>query len=631
MRVSAPSSIIRFGAFEVDLQTGELRKQGIKVKLTGQPFDVLVMLLERPGELVTREEFEKRLWSGDTFVDFEHGLNAAVKKLREALGDGADNPHFVETLPRRGYRFICPIQSDAAVQNQKPDKQPLPAPQWKRRLPFAAALILLVAGGLLALNVAGSLDWVKSRLGIVPPPITIDSIDVLPLENLSADKAQEYFSDGMTDELITELGQVSSLRVISRTSVMRYKQTKKPLPEIAKELNVQGIVEGSVSRSENWVRVTANLIEAKTDRHLWSHSYESELRDVLKLQSEVAHDIAQQVQAKLAPQARTRLTRSRPVNHEAYLRGTYMGAGLEQSGIKARLDYFRRAIELDPNYAMAYVELSRTYGLLENNTMIQAQEASRLAKQAASRAVEIDGNLAEGHVALAQVKMSYEWDWAGTEGEIKRALDINPNCVSADRLYSAYLYSVLGKQAESEAEIQKVTDLDPNQPPWSFIFRHWFMRQYDRVIQDSEVWLESSPAAPQPRFFLGCAYSQKGMHERAIAEFQRYLKLEDVVIPGGKSGLAHAYAVAGKTAEARKVLQEILKLSERQYVRPYYVGMVYAGLADEDRAFEWFEKAYEERSSHMVVFKVDPFLDPLRSDPRFQDLLRRMNFPPQEQ
>jgi tetratricopeptide (TPR) repeat protein len=305
-----------------------------------------------------------------------------------------------------------------------------------------------------------------------------------------------------------------------------------------------------------------------------------------------------------------------------------MGAGVEQSGLKAKLHYLKQAIEIDPNYAMGYVELSRTYVSLENNSIIKPQEAYGKAKEAASRALELDGNLAEGHVAQAWVKMLYEWDWAGAERGIRRALEINPNCVDAHRVYASYLYSILGKQEETLAEIQKVKELDPNQRPWSFISRYWQMRMYDRVIQDAEVWLESLPAAPQPRFMLGCAYTEKQMYDKAIAEFQKYLKLEDVEIPGGKSGLAYAYGISGKKAEARRLLQELLELSKHEYVRPYYVGVVYARLGDNDRAFEWFEKAYEERSSHLVAFKVDPWLDPIRSDPRYQALLRRMNFPP---
>jgi len=304
-----------------------------------------------------------------------------------------------------------------------------------------------------------------------------------------------------------------------------------------------------------------------------------------------------------------------------------MGESRGDEGLKRRLEYFKQAIEIDPTYALAYVALCRTYFELENNSILTPQEAYPKAREAANRALELDENLADAHVALAGLKMNYEYNWHGAEESAKRALEINPNSARAHYMYGACL-NIVGRQQEALAELEKVKALDPMQAPWSHINAHWGTRQYHRVIEDALAWLEANPAEPMAHFCLGCAYTQERMYDRAIAEFKTVLKLEELDFPGSRAGLAYAQGMSGRKSEARKILYELLELSRKRYVRPYYVGVVYAGLGDSDRAFEWFEKAYEERSSHLVVFKVDPFLDPIRADPRFQALLRRMNFPP---
>jgi tetratricopeptide (TPR) repeat protein len=373
------------------------------------------------------------------------------------------------------------------------------------------------------------------------------------------------------------------------------------------------------------------LIGVAPERHLWARNYERDLRDVLTLQGEVARAIAQQIQAKLTPQERTRLAITSPVNpkaHEAYLKGQYVGASRDDKGLKMRLNYFKQAIQIDPTYAMAYVSLCDTYIALENNSILIPQEAYPKAKEAANKALELDDNLAEAHVVLSNVRRMYEWDWVGAERSIKRALEINPNSARAHRAYGWFLILV-GKPQEALPELEKVKELDPMQPPWGLINSHWEMRQYDLVMEEARAWIEADPSAAIAHFYLGLAYMQKGVGEEAIAAFEKALKTgEPSDVPATKASLVYVHGMSGRKAEARKILNELLELSKHRYVRPYYIGIAYTGLGKKDKAFEWFEKAYDERSGHMGAFKADPLLDPLRSDPRYQDLLRRMNFPP---
>ena len=410
---------LRFSVFEVDLRTEELRKQGLKVKLHGQPFQVLAMLLERPGELVTREEIREKLWPGNTFIDFEHSVNNSIRRLREALGDDPAAPRFIETLPRHGYRFIAPVEGGAI------QELPLPTtgPRAVRESPLGRHWDIAVASGLVAglvavlfaFNVAGLRDRVVTSVGArraVPLP-KIESIAVLPLENLSGDPSQEYFADGMTDELITELGKVSALRVISRNSVMLYKGKRKPTPEIARELNVDAVVEGAVMRSGERVRITAQLIQARTDRHLWAESYERDLRDILALQSEVARAIAEEIRIKSTPQERARMASRGSVDPEAYDACMKGQRAMDPRTYDIAIKYFQQAIEKEPNFAMAYAGLAGAYSELGNDELISPQESYPKAKAAAMKALEIDDTLVAPHLTLGWAKLRFDWDWTG--------------------------------------------------------------------------------------------------------------------------------------------------------------------------------------------------------------------------
>ena len=485
MGPAVPSSrLIRFGVFELDLRSGELQKQGRKIRLEGQPVQILICLLESPGELVTREDLHRKLWPADTFVNFEHGLNAAVKRLRQALNDSADNPRFVETLPRRGYRFIAPIQAVAAggdvsavneaaavtevpatrdlAEERAPDRGDLSektsvfAPQrWPHaRKRFGVALLVVL--GILTL-------WIL-RPGSQPPRV-IRSLAVLPLENLSGDASQEYFSDGMTDELITELGQISELRVISRTSVMTYKGAHKSLPQIAQELNVDAVVEGTVLRSGEQVRITAQLIQAAADKHLWAQSYEGNLQDMLALQKKVAQSIAEEIRIKLTPHEQAVLKNSKRVNpeaYEAYLKGRYSWNKRTADGLKKAAVYFNQAIEKDPNYAQAYAGLADSYALLGDweYGVLAPKEAYPRAKAAATKALDLDSTLGEAHISLAFCLDGFDWDWESAGREFRRGIELNPGYATGHHWYAWHL-AALGRNDEAVAEMKKAESLDP--------------------------------------------------------------------------------------------------------------------------------------------------------------------------
>jgi TolB-like protein/DNA-binding winged helix-turn-helix (wHTH) protein len=467
--INARPRLLRFSVFEVDLRTCELRKQGLKVKLHGQPFQVLAMLLERPGELVTREEIREKLWPGDTFIDFEHSVNSSIKRLREALGDDPATPRFIETLPRHGYRFIAPVEGGATPEWPLPTTGPGAIQESPLRrhwvVAVAGGLVVAVVAVLFAFNVAGLRERLVTAVGArhgVPLP-KIESIAVLPFENLSHDPEQEFFADGMTEELITNLGKISALRVISRTSVMQYKGTKKPLPQIAHELNVDGIVEGTVQRSENRVRITANLLHAPSDRHLWAESYERDMPDVLTLQSEVGQDIAREVQVRLTPEENARLVHARPVNpvaYELYLQGQYHYYKWRPAEFQKAIAYFQKAIEADPKWAPAYAGLADSYGWLWMEGSLSPQEVLPRFNAALSTALEIDATLPEVRYTLAVSAFYYRWDWGEAEREFKRALALNPNLVEARYEYAWFLTS-MGRFAEGLTEAKRAVERDP--------------------------------------------------------------------------------------------------------------------------------------------------------------------------
>lgn len=648
--------LIRFGVFEVDLRAGELRRQGFRIKLQEQPCQILGILLEHPGELVTREQLRNRLWASDTFVDFDHSLNTAVMRLREALGDSRDNPRFIETLPRKGYRFIAPVNQVA-----EPGSEPAPPssvgpsdmsailrgaardprafgelaaskPRYKGFHPKRVAALIVFGATAAALLL--SLSWLRTHKLLVSKVEAghIESLLVLPLDNLSGDKEQEYFADGMTDELTASLAKIQALRVISRTSAMAYKGTRKPLGRIARELNVDAVVEGTVLRSGNRVRITAKLIQASTDQHLWAETYESDVGNILALQSRVARAIADEIRVKITPEEQVRLGKNRAVKagaYEDYLKGRYYWNKRTQEGMNKAIEYFQEAIVKDPQYALAYAGMADCYGVMGAAIVgaVPSKEAAPKAEAAALKALAIDNTLPEAQTSLATMRFNYDWDWPAAEGGFKRALQLDPRYATAHQRYSLYLMAV-GRTQESVAEISRARELDPLSLSINFSlgWRLYMARQYDQAIQQLRNTIEMNPDFALAHRALGQAYGQKNAHAQAISELQKATTLSHRS-PLMLAALGRAYAAAGNRTQAHEVLNELRAQSKRQYVSPFYMAVVYAGLGETDRTMEWLEKAFEDRSNGLVFIKVDPEFDSMRAHPRFQDLLHRIGLP----
>jgi TolB-like protein/DNA-binding winged helix-turn-helix (wHTH) protein/tetratricopeptide (TPR) repeat protein len=619
------SEVVRFATFQVDLRSGELRKQGLKIKLQEQPFRVLKVLLQRPGEVVTREDLQNQNWPPDTFVDFENSLNTAIKKLRDALGDSADNPRFIETLPRRGYRFIAPVIGDEQEKSPVPaeeskvgDEQPGKNPRIRRWFVPAAMAVLVLLTLAYVITRRGTKDAAHSK---------INSVAVLPLKNLSGDPTQEYLADGMTEELIGRLAGIHDLRVVSRTSVMRLKDTQLSVPEIARTLNVDAIVEGSVIREGSRIRVHAQLIRGATDEHFWSEAYDRDFRDVLGLQSEVAESIALKVKTTVTGEERTRLTAARPVSpevYESYLKGLYVYRNKTSSraGVEESIGYFQNAIERDPTYAPAYVSLARAYALLSTVT-IGGSPAERLkAMSAVRKALELDPNLAEAHVVLAGLETA-EWHWTEAEAEYKRGLELNPSDASAYAGLAGWQLSQ-GRLAEAVAWARKARELDPS--PGAGRDLGWVLfnaRRYDEAIREYRSALAIEPDNAYTLWRLGFALSLKHQSQEAIAVLERAVTVSDRA-PGNLGVLAAVYGQVGRREDALRVLAELKKRQKTGYVPAGAFVLTYSGLADREQTLNWLEQAYKEQSLILLLLKVHPIFDFLRDDPRFKDLLRRV-------
>jgi TolB-like protein/DNA-binding winged helix-turn-helix (wHTH) protein/Flp pilus assembly protein TadD len=614
--------IVRFADFEVDSRSGELRKSGGRVRLPEQSFQILALLLDRAGEVVTREELHQRLWPAGTFVDFDAGLNNAVRKLREALADPADSPRYIETLPRRGYRFIAPVEAPP-VEALEPAAAEKPARRAGFRLRLPGPAVAALAAVLVALALGRTGDFRRGR----STPSTIGSLAVLPFENLTGEDGQDYFVDGMTDALITNLAQVRALRVISRTSVMRYKRTDKLLPRIAEELGVDAVVEGTVARSGDRVRVTAQLIHAPSDRHLWARSYERERRDVLALQGELAAAIAQAIQVKLQPQEQRRLTRTtavQPDAYEAYLKGRFYWSERSPGGLLKAVGYFQQAIEQDPAYAPAHSGLSDAYRLFDLSGLAPPRESMPKAETAARKALALDDTLAEAHASLAGVLYRYQWDWEGAEREFQLSLELEPNYAEGHRAYAVYLLTVR-RHEEAIAEARRARELSPLSVVINTELGTALVRagRYDEAIERLQKTLEIDPKFARAYTTLAGAYDGQGDRPRAVAVLEKAATLS-----GGAPNpwLGYGYGVTGRRREALEILARLEKLSRERYVSPQDFAVVHLGLGDKDQAMAWLERAYEERAFEVLGFSGGLF-DRLSDDPRFQDLRLRMRLP----
>jgi len=631
--MSAPVSaarILRFDSFELDLQAGELRKRGIKLRLQGQPIQVLGILLQSAGNLVTREELRSQLWSADTFVDFDHSLHNAIARIREALGDSADAPKYIETLPRRGYRFIGPVEEVQAPW-MEPEKSKTGVPQATVAMrPDLGSGFLVTLVACLALGFAIWMTWQHFYTKSAAP--VIRSLAVLPLQNFSGDPAQEYFADGMTEELITELSRIHAIKVISRTSIMEYKGTKKHLPQIARELGVDGILEGSVRREGDQVRITVQLLDGPNDRHLWSEDYQREMRGILDLQRDMAQAIARQIRIEVTPQQQARANSGRAVNpeaYEAYLRGrSYItSATLTPQDLKTAQPYFEEAIRKDPGFALGYVGLADCYVYLALFHQMSPASAVGPAREALRKAMELDDGIGEAHATLAMLTWLQDWDWAGAEREFDTAIALAPNFGCA-HLVRGHFLAWQGHRSEALAEIAKSGQLDPG---YSFAASessvHVLVRDYDGLLTASRKELAANPKEWLGHYFLATAYEGMGRRAEAIPEYQKAIAMSSDA-QEAVAALGHAYAAAGRRAEAENILQDLEQKAKREYVSPYWIATVHAGLGDKDQAFVFLEKAYAEKSWDLPSeLQSDLRIDNLRSDPRFQDLSRRLNFP----
>src|ERR1700691_1745935 len=625
--MAKPSQLYRFADFEADVRARQVRKHGSKIKLQGQPFEMLLMLLETPGEVITREQMQQKLWPVDTFVDFEHSLNTSIKKLRHALNDSAAEPRYIETLPRVGYRFIAPVTvveestSDiAALPLQAPSpvdgipgttaeaSSPRHSFTWFLGLALAATAI---AGTAVAFNTGktrdrlmGILHSSKNGAGMAGmAKKSRRSVAVLPLQNLSADPNQNYFADGMTDELTTDLAQFSDLRVISRTSAMHYRDSSKTAPQIGKELGVDALVEGSVERVGDRVRIRAQLIDCATDRHLWAQSYDRDLKDVLSMQTEAAREIADQVRGSVgSPQLSLHPAKPAPVNpdaYEAYLKGRYFWNKRTPDGLNKSIEYFGQAISKDPSFAAAYAGLADAYSLLGSD-VLPADVASSKARANASKAIELDSNIAEGHAALALVEFYYDWNWKQSEQEFRRAIELNPNYATAHQWYSHYLTAML-RFPEAVEQAEAAQQIDPLSLAINATLasRYRHAGRIDDAMRLDQRTLEMDPNFISAHISLAAVYEDQRAWQQALDEYNKVISVSPSD-PAALAGAGFVYAQLGQKEDARKIIVQMKEAAKKHYESSFEMASIFAGLDDATNAMLWLEKAYPQRESQIT-------------------------------
>jgi len=628
-----PARVIRFGPFEADLYTRELRKRGIRIKLQDQPFQILAMLLERPGELVTREEIRTKLWPEDTFVDFDHGLNAAIRRLREALNDSADIPRYVETLPRRGYRFLAPVGT-AAPAAASPAAAKTPQVLQRRRRWGSGWLIAATVTTIALLVVLLTLRFHTSSSGR-----STHSIVVLPFVNLSSDPEQEYFSDGMTEELISELGslQPDRLGVIARSSAMKYKGARVGIDQVGNDLGVDYVLEGSIRRENEQIRVTAQLIRVSDQKHVWARNYERTRGGILAMQQEIAAAIASEIEIELTPQYQQRVAALQftdPRAHDSYVRGRFFWNKRTDADLATAIEYFEQVLKYEPHSALAYSGLADAYfyrSYAFGN--IPPAEGMPKARAAAIKALEWDPNLAEAHTSMALVRFFYDWDWAAAEAEFKRAIELNPNYPTAHHGYAVLLLTVYGRWEDAIREANRALELDPLSVPLNNIVALILVHspRYDEAIERSRKLQELSPNSPQSYWYLSTAYEGKGAFPEAVAASlkahtlagesdQHVTRLRDAFASGGITAYRHL--------EAALTIEKSRQQAPRAVLDRLGLARAYAQTGDLTAALNILQNVCDERSGMAVWTKIDySAILGMNSDRRFQALLQRIGFP----
>lgn len=623
--------LYEFGPFRLDPTEHTLLREGRPVLLRPKVFDLLLVLVENHGHVVEKEQLMNSVWA-EQFVE-EGNLNKNISMLRQVLSEGDGGNKFVETVPKRGYRFVGDVREVNAndllteakdLFSSSQETHPVKTKQTRIK-PLNRTSAVVIAVLLLLLTTVVLVLFVRARRAQLTPRIT--SIVVLPFQNLSGDPNHEYFVDGMTDALIGDLAKMRALRVISRTSAMHYKGSHESLPEIARALNVDAVVEGTVQRVGDRVHVRAQLIHAASDSHLWAAEYDRDFGDALELQSEVAQAIAEEVRVKVTPAEQKLLAPKRMGAREAidnYLQGRYYFNRRTEQDMRKAISYFESAIKADSRYAPAYAGLADCYNQL-GTAMIGVMaplEARRIAETAARKALEIDQDLAEAHATLGYVSY-FNWNWATAEEEFKRSIELNPNYASA---HSQYAYYLVARERidEALAEINRAQELDPLSLSISssrgFILKD--ARRYDEAIEQLRRVIAIDPEHYQANWTLALTYLAKGQNDDAITASEKAVAVSRRA-PAALGVLGLSYGAAGKTRQANNILKELLQLQKHRYITPLAPAYIYIGLGNKDEAFAWIEKGFEERSNHIAFFKVSPTVDSLRSDPRFADLLRR--------
>jgi TolB-like protein/DNA-binding winged helix-turn-helix (wHTH) protein/Tfp pilus assembly protein PilF len=634
-----PPGRFKVGVFEVDVSRGEVRKKGSKIKLQEKPFQLLVLLLEHAGETTTREELRRGLWPADTFVDFDANLKTAVNKLRQVLGDSAENPLFIETIPRQGYRFVAPVVNvEPRFPVSENARTSLTTTSTNSLSRFTKEMSRLSPGGpvlavlLVVALTAASVYMFRTNSASTPVPSTHRAVLlVLPFDNLSGDPRQEYFSDGLTDEMITLLSRQypRGLAVIARTSAMRYRGTQKPFRQIARELGaVDYVLEGTVRRSGNHVGINAQLFRTQDQASLWAETYESQLADLLEIQHDVAGRIARSLVLEIVPDRVSQPSSVPPPKiHDAYLMGLYEANRRSEPSLRKSIEYFRTAIHGDPSYAPAYAELANSYLVSAGWLMLRPADAYPTAKAAALRAVQLDENLAEAHTTLAEAEHEYEWKWAEAEREFRRAIELDPNSVMAHKGYAEFLMHS-ARSAEAISEMERARDLDPLSLIVKTLvgFAHHNARQYDRAIEEYEKVIQLDPQFAPAHYFLGAALLQTRRYDEGIAHLQAARTLTgDASLMS--AGLARAYAIAGRRDSAQRALHELKLRASSHYISPYGLAQVCAALGDKSAALNMLHRAATEHAFELMFLKVDRSFDSLHEDADFQKLLKQIGFP----